>query len=246
MPRQFALLMVAAIVMTFLLTALYLRPPRYNRQFATKTLVITGVDSPLFRDNEEFAAFLRKQLGIYGGQVEIVQMITLNTRDITGRDYVLVTLRAPNGTYYQTVISKDAQPWSKWEFDPKTFCRAETIQLDLARPIRLDDFVPREVLIAYQLDSVSARNDKIQSEFEKIKDNNPQQKTVLGRPLAPVEPQVGSFKLELGKDKKWHFTTVNKESANDTESYWKTDYPTEYTGGGYRSYLYNKIKDQTP
>ena len=245
MVRQFTLLVLAALSIGIVVSILYMRPPQYvTTSVPTKTLVAAGLDLPALQNNEEFVSFLAQRFGAYGSLVEIVQIVILSTKDITGKDYVLLTLRAPNGKYYQTVISRDAYPWSRWSFDPQTFAEADQIQLDLSRPIIIEDIIPKEVLTYYQLNSVAQIDQEPPDEQNKNENVPARRPAVSDIKKAGEVGQPAMFKLELGKDKKWRFNSIPKDTAGETNTYWKVDYPAEYSGGGYRIYLYKKIKGQ--
>lgn len=190
---------------------------------------------------EELIFFLARQLGIYEGNFQIVDVVNLEAREMTGTDYLLITLRAPDGKLCQIVISRKSLPWAKWEIRTETYKLIEssadkTIFLDNPGSWMKELGVTAEDVRQYY----RAHPEAIMKGEEAFFDQE------TGSPRLPadwdktVKTQT-QYKLSINKNEPARFVPGMK--VEQADAFWQPDYPSDYLGAGYRSYLYEKVKD---
>jgi len=219
----------------------------YRRSEARRLSHRTFVTSNLYLSNpeleEELIFFLARHLGIYDRNYEIVDVVNLNTRELVGADYILVTLRAPDGRLCQITVSRDRNPWAKWELNPENF---EVIEVTESGAAGTQAAVwMRELGITpEQVDEYCKAHPEIIEETEAAFLDIETGKHRLPADWYQAVKIEKSLRLEIGRDKTIRLiSSMEKEAkARVVNSYWKSDYPEEYLGPGYREYLYRKIK----
>lgn len=191
---------------------------------------------------EKLVFYLTRQLAIYEGSFEIVDVVNLGTRDITGFDYILVTVKAPNGRLCQVTLSKGFYPWAKWEIAAENSRLQEAPSPLLPDPAENKQWMtelgitPQEVR-EYYLGHPQLTREEAEAAFLD-KETGMHVLPADWKQTASVKPR---FSLEIAKDKGFRFVSgLSAESAYD--SYWKVDYPCAYSGPGYRAYLYDKAE----
>lgn len=234
------LLLSAGIVMAVYLAAVYEKQPFFSPQLAVKNIsTLPGSDF-----EEELVFYLARQLGIYKGEFEIIDIVSLNTNVIIGKEYLLITVRAPNGDICQVTVVKGAGPWTRWTVIPGSFQVSRIPEASLL--IRLDTSpwmrelgVSSEDVLKYFAShpGTAARGEKAFIDLKgggKYKLPGDWDETIkINSPL----------RLSVGKNKPVGLSnTMAQNKAGDISSFWKIDYPSEYSGPGYRAYLYNKAK----
>ena len=109
------LIILAALVSTFYF-------------YQAGVLLSTGQDVPSSRSHwlsPEFEAqlvyFLVTKLNIFEGNFEVIDVVILAVHNLTGSDYVLITLRAPDGRLCQVTAKRQAGHSAQWQFDDQSF-----------------------------------------------------------------------------------------------------------------------------
>ncbi len=208
-----------------------------------RTLVITNGKLHFLNPEleEKLIFYLTRQLGVYKGSFEIVDVVNLGTRDITGVEYILVTIKAPGGRLCQVVLSKGLYPWAQWEIAAESSRLKETGNALLPDP-SADKAWMRELGVtsqeirAYYLGHPELTQEEAESAFLD-KETGMHALPADWEKTERIKPR---FSLEISKDKGFRF--VSGMAADSTyDSYWKLDYPAAYSGPGYRAYLYDKI-----
>lgn len=59
---------------------------------------------------EELNFFLTKELGLSGGEFVIIDAVFLSTQELSGADYILITLKAYDGRLFQITVSRNSFP----------------------------------------------------------------------------------------------------------------------------------------
>jgi hypothetical protein len=186
--------------------------------------------------------YLTRQLGVYEGSFEIVDVVNLGTREITGVGYVLVTVKAPNGRLCQITLSKNLYPWAQWEIAAQNTRVQEAPRSLLPEPgkdmqcMAELGITPQEVR-EYYLKHPELTWEETEATFLD-KETGMHILPADWKQIASAKPR---FSLEISKDKSFRFVSsmVTESTYN---SYWKVDYPTAYSGPGYRAYLYDKAE----
>ncbi|HTY45177.1 MAG TPA: hypothetical protein VMD52_04205 [Patescibacteria group bacterium] len=214
------------------------------RRFSHRPLVTDGIYLSDADIEEELIFFLSKKLGIYEQDYQVVDVVNLNTREVTGVDYILVTLRAPDGRLCQVIVSRNSNPWAKWELDPVNFNVVDIVEPDSLAgqaPQWMQELsiTPEQVNAYYKAHPELAQ--KGEAAFFDAKTGVRQ---LPADWYQVIKPEV-TFSLEIGKDKTVRIISSMGEEAKKrvVNAYWKADYPTDYLGGGYREYLFRKLKD---
>jgi len=189
---------------------------------------------------KELIFFLAKELGIYQGEFEIVDIVNLSTHEIAGSDYILITTRAPDGKLYQVIVSRGSGIGAKWELSSKNLSPVDLPKYDFGfgrdTPNWMKELgiTPEQAFEYFKLhpdmylkaehaflDEKTGRHRLPSDWFQTVK----------------LETQ---YKLWVNKDESVRSVPTMKEDK--IRSLWKADYPTGYLGPGYRAYLYEKIK----
>jgi hypothetical protein len=213
---------------------------RFSHQsLVTSRLYLSDADM-----EEELIFFLSKKLGIYEHDYQIVDVVNLNTREVMGVDYILITLRAPDGRLCQVIVTRNSNPWAKWELDPVNFNVVDIVEPgslagQVSQWMQELSITPEQVDAYYKAHPEFSRKGEVAFLDDKT--------GALQLPpdwYQVVKPEA-TFSLEIGKDKTVRIISSMGEEAKKRvlNSYWKPDYPTDYLGPGYREYLFRKLKD---
>jgi hypothetical protein len=240
------LLIVIALLVVFS-AALYVAflyrgtEPPFSKSLLTKKIYLSNSEL-----EEELNFFLAKKLGIYGGKFEIVDIVDLNTAGLSGTDYILITLKAPNGRLCQIAVSKGFAPWSRWELDEESFSVAELTRYDsgfaglnfnkeTSQWLESLDITADQVFEYFKAHpEIYLKGDAVFIDEKTGKHKLPADWLVI------VKPETRYNLLADKENKPVRFISTMKESPAD--NYWKADYPSAYLGSGYRGYLFGKIK----
>ncbi len=240
------LLIVVALI-AFILAALYAAfywratESPFSKSILNKKIYLSNSEL-----EEELNFFLAKKLGIYNGKFEILEIVDLNTASLSGRDYILITLKAADGRLCQVTVSKGIIPWSGWELDQQSFSLVEPVSgasgfasLDLkeetSRWLEEQNIAPEEVFTYFKAHpELYLKADSVFSEENTGRHRLPADWSVV------VKPQLRYDLLAGKEDKPARFVSTMKESPAD--DYWQADYPAAYIGAGYRGYLSGKVK----
>ncbi|MBM3254818.1 MAG: hypothetical protein FJZ08_00750 [Candidatus Omnitrophica bacterium] len=207
--------------------------------------LIVNTERPHFltRDLEDnLVFFLTKQLGSYEGAFEIIEVVNLGTRELAGVDYVVMTIRAPDGKLCQVALVKNSYPWSKWEVASEQFKveePAKTLYSSYTKDTKWIEtlgITPGQ-LYEYYIKHPQMTQEELESSFVD---------KVTGMHILPDDWRQSvtlapNFSLEQNKERGFRFI-ANIAGDNSYDTYWKVDYPASYSGPGYRAYLYDKIE----
>lgn len=193
---------------------------------------------------EDLIFFIAGQLGIYEGEFEVLDVVNLELQDIAGADYLLVTLRAPNGDLCQVTIVKELFPWARWEIVPASFTvvripeAGARFSFDAPQWMRELGITPGEVAEYF------AEHPDMRFRGESAFVDPKTQKRALPIDWSASAKKDKPLRFSVNKNKKTGFSNVmaGKNQVGLLNAYWKTDYPADYSGPGYRAYLYGKSK----
>ncbi|MFA5361648.1 MAG: hypothetical protein WC335_00145 [Candidatus Omnitrophota bacterium] len=213
--------------------------PLFSQTFIKSRLYLPGSDF-----EEDLIFFLAGQLGIYEGEFEVLDVVNLELQDITGVDYLLITLRAPNGNLCQVTIAKDLFPWARWEIVPASFTMVRIPEagarfaFDAPQWMRELGITPGEVAEYF------AAHPDMRFRGESAFVDPKTQKRTLPIDWSASAKKDKPLRFSVNKNKKTGFSSVmsGKKQAGLLNAYWKADYPADYAGPGYRAYLYGKSK----
>lgn len=241
--RQLIILFIEFVLIVALVIGIYYTnlskkfdyPYRYNKPIVASRLDLSDLEL-----RSELIFFLTKELGLYEGEFKILDVVYLYTDKISGADYILVTLRAPDGKLCQITVSRNFLPYAKWELNPKSFSVIEPLQPLLGSEVKVPQWMQDLEITPQQLQKYYAAHPDVASKGEAAFFD---EKT--GKYNLPADWYQTTFTLEI-KDKGIRLVpeTDKKVKTAIVNSYWKADYPTEYLGPGYREYLYKKIKGE--
>ncbi len=241
--RQLIILFIEFVLIVALVIGIYYtnlfkkfeHPYRYS-----KPLMATRLDLSDLELRSELIFFLTKELGLYAGEFKILDVVYLYTDKISGADYILVTLKAPDGKLCQITVSRNFLPYAKWEVNPKSFSVIEPLEPILGSEVKVPQWMQDLGVTPQQLNKYYAAHPDVALKGEAAFLD---EKT--GKYNLPPDWYQTTFTLEI-EDKGIRLVpeTDKKAKTAIVNSYWKADYPTEYLGPGYREYLYKKIKDQ--
>lgn len=241
--RQLIILFIEFVLIVALVIGIYYTnlskkfnyPYRYN-----KPIMATRLDLSDLELRSELIFFLTKEMGLYEGEFKILDVVYLYTDEISGADYILVTLEAPNGKLCQLTVSRNFLPYAKWELNPKSFSVIEPLEPLLGSEVKVPQWMQDLGVTAQQLDKYYVTHPE-----EALKGETAFFDEKTGKYNLPSDWYQATFTLEI-KDKGIRLIpeTDNKAKAAIVNFYWKADYPTEYLGLGYREYLYKKIREQ--
>ena len=240
--RQLLIILIEFILIIGLVIGIYYinlsQKENYPYKYQ-KPLMSTQLDLTDLELKEELRFFLAKELGLYEGEFQIINAVFLYTEQISGADYILVTLRAPDGNLCQITILRNFLPWAKWEINPKNFSVLEPLEPLIDNEASVPRWMQDLGVTAEQLDNYYRRYPEVaanrETAFLDLK---------TGKYNLPSDWYQTVFSFTAEKDKTIRLVPdkAEKIKANIVNSYWKADYPSEYLGLGYREYLYQKIK----
>jgi hypothetical protein len=216
---------------------------RYKKTVYSSSKLIVNTEKLFFMDKdlEETLVFLlTRQVGAYEGAFEIIGAVNLGAAEMTGANYVVLTIRAPDGKICQIALSKGVYPWSRWRVLEQTLKVSEMISPLYAGSAEDSKWMDELGITAQQLDEYYLKHPQMTQ--EELKEAFVDK--ITGLHVLPDDWQgtAGAnahFKLETGKEKGFRsISNIAGDASSDT--YWKVDYP-GYVGPGYRSYLYDKI-----
>lgn len=219
---------------------------REKTHLARKILFMTDNLNALNPEQEDKLIFyLTKQLGTYEGSFEIIDVVNLQSHDIGATAYLLVTLRAPNGKFCQVIISRKNLPWARWEIEQGSFKVVDIKQAVYVTTNENDLIWMKELGITPEEVHryLAAHPEKALGDAEALFLDQDTGYHAIPKDFWKVKTPQASFKLEINKDKTMRFVSeMKRESSADL--YWKVDYPSDYLGGGYRGYLFDKVKGE--
>jgi len=242
--KQFIILFFAvalAVGSWFLIGPMIEKAPVFNQDqqnvdFINRRISLSNIDL-----EKELAFFLAKQFGIFEGSFEIVDIVNLNTTGITGTDYLLVTFKAPDGRFCQVSVARGSGPKAGWEILPESFSVSQFASYQPIMPIWMKDLG----IAPEQLDEYYRAHPEAIALGERLFRD-----TQTGGYILPtdwfqtVKPVHKPYSIVLNQE---HKITINPNMVTGTQtdmvnSYWKSDYPSDNIGPGYRAYLYGKVK----
>lgn len=206
----------------------------------TKPLLRTRLNLSDTELKKEIIFFLAKDLGLYQGNFEILDVVFLYTGEIAGADYILVTLKAPDGRLCQITVSRISLPFARWELNPKTFSVIEPLKTILESKVEVPRWMQDLGVTDEQLQNYYTKHPElaVKGEYAFFDEET-------GSYNLPADWYQAVFNLVTGKDKTIRLIPDKGErlQADTVNFYWKADYPSEYLGLGYRGYLYQKIEE---
>jgi hypothetical protein len=209
------------------------------QSFVKSRLYLPGSD---FEDDLIF--FIAGQLGIYQGEFEILDIVNLELQDIAGVDYLLITLRAPNGDLCQVTIAKDLFPWARWEVVPGSFSVVRMPEMRLKFAYEAPQWMRELGITPEQVAGYFAEHPDMRVRGEgAFLDPKTQKRALPGDWSATIKKEK-PLRFSVNKNKKTGFSTLmaGRNQVGLLNAYWKADYPSDYAGPGYRAYLYGKSK----
>jgi hypothetical protein len=241
--KQLLAVIIAVVLVVILWLAGYLFyyrrevAPNVDKKFLTNRIRLANRQL-----EEELTFFLARQLGIYEGKFEIIDVVNLETREMAGADYLLVTLKAPDGKLCQVIVSRKSLPWAKWEIEAGTF---NLLEPSAAGAASSDNLKARMKELGVTAEEVRQYYKAYPEAILKGEELFFDQETATPRlPIdwfKAVKPSMQHEKLSINKNGPARFVPGMKAEPADT--LWQPDYPGDYLGAGYRSYLYEKVKD---
>lgn len=209
-------------------------PQRYN-----KPIMASQLNLPDQELRNEIIYFLSKELGLYGQEFEVLDIVYLYTDKISGADYILFTLRSPDGRLCQITVSRKFIPYAKWEINPESLSITEPFKSLLGAEVKVPKWMQDLEITPQQLEEYYATHPEVALKGESTFFDEE-----TGKYNLPADWYQTMFVLEIKKDKTIRLIPEagDKVKAAMVNSYWKADYPVDYIGPGYRQYLYEKIK----
>ncbi len=193
---------------------------------------------------DKLTFYLAKKLGIYEGQFEIVDIVNLGTGEIAGIDYILVTIKIAGGKLCQVTLFREANPWARWELDEGSFSIVDLPRPELYSYIEKASWLRELGISAAQLSEYMSAHPELSTgaDFEGAFKDGKTGSYALPADWWQVVRFESSFRLDAKNEKMMRLIAEGKAPAGNT--YWKIDYPAEYSGPGYRAYLYEKVKSE--
>ncbi len=240
--KQIIILCVELLLILGLAAALYyLNLSRKSQNLYTyqKPLIYKKFDLSDQELKKEINLFLSRELNLFGGDFQVMDAVSLSANDISGADYIMVTVRAPDGKICQVTLSRSLGPWSKWEINPTSLNVIEAPQGAANPAVKIPKWMDDLGATSGQLQKYYATHPEFARKGEAAFFN-----TQTGKYELPADWHQSVMTVVTGKDKALHskVEAVGNAEADEINNYWKPDYSTEYTGLGYRGYLYRKIK----
>ncbi|MEI6631058.1 MAG: hypothetical protein WCL25_00380 [bacterium] len=242
MKRILVLLLEVALIAAVGLTMYWNYRDKKAVYRPARLIVNTGRPNFLTRDLEDnLVFFLTKQLGSYEGAFEIIEVVNLGTRELAGVDYVVMTIKAPDGKLCQVALAKNAYPWSKWEVVSEHFKVEEPARALYSSYTKDTEWIQALGITPAQLYEYYIKHPQMtQEELESSFVDKVTGMHVLPDDWRKTVTLSPNFSLEQNKEKGFRFI-ANIAGDNSYDTYWKVDYPSSYSGPGYRAYLYDKI-----
>lgn len=242
--KNVAILLVELLLIVGLLVGIHsVYRQKAKARLEEKPLITNEIQLSSATLEEELTYFLATRLNLYEEGYEIVDVTNLATAAVTGTDYLVVTIRTPDGRYCQIAVSRQSVPWAKWELNPETY------QLvDIRQPDSFSAQTPpwmREIgITAAQVEEYFAAHPELRRSGAQAFIDKQTGAYRLPADWYQAVKVESTFNVEVGKDKTMRiFSNIGEEArARLVNSYWKSDYPVQYLGPGYRGYLYKKIK----
>ncbi|MFA4984282.1 MAG: hypothetical protein WC559_03085 [Candidatus Omnitrophota bacterium] len=243
MKQLLAILITALIIIFAWVFVRFLYSPRNRAQIVDEIMSSKRIRLSNRELEEELTFFLASKLGIYEGSFEIVDIVNLKTYEMAGADYLLVTVRTPDGKLCQVVVSRKAGAWGKWEIQQGTFRLIKAAgEKGAAVYSEKKKFWMKELgVTADELRQYyRAHPEAILKGDDLFFDEETGIAHLPADWFKTVKPEI-SYKLSVDKNGPARF--VPEMQAKPADAFWQPDYPADYLGGGYRSYLYEKIKE---
>lgn len=195
---------------------------------------------------EELIFFLARHMGIYEGEFEVIDVVDLEMRNISGVDYILVTFRAPNGNLCQVTIAKDVFPWAQWEIIPESFSVVELPEARIRFTMDTPQWMQALGITPEQVAEYLAEHPDMKIRGESAFLNKKTQRYALPVDWSKSVRKVKPLRFSINKNKQIGLSSLmlRKSQIGLLNSYWQPDYPTDYSGPGYRAYLYGKSKGE--
>lgn len=232
---EFALIIaIVAGLYYFNLSKKFGTPYKYQ-----KPLIATRLDLEDEQLKKEIVFFLSKELGLYQGNFEVLDAVFLYTDKVSGADYILITFSGPDGKIYQVSVSRKFLPYAKWEIGSQGITVIQPVK-PLASPgVEIPKWMRDLGVTPEQLAKYYAAHP---GAFIRGEEAFRDQKT--GEYNLPQDWHQTLFAVEIKKDKSTQLVpeSGDKPQSPGFSSYWKSDYPVQYVGPGYRQYLYDKVK----
>ncbi len=242
--RQLIILFIEFVLIVGLVIGIYYTnlskkfdyPYRYN-----KPIMATRLDLSDLELRSELIFFLTKELGLYEGEFEILDVVYLYTDEISGADYILFTLKAPDGRICQITVSRNPFPYAKWEINPASLNVIELPKSLVGSEVKVPKWMRDLEVTPQQLEKYYTSHP-----YVALKGESAFLDEKTGKYSLPSDWYQTLFTLEIQKDKTMRLISDTGKNLKTTrvDSYWKADYPTQYLGPGYREYLYKKIKGE--
>lgn len=241
--KQLIILLIEFALIVILVIGIYINnlsekvnyPYHYD-----KPLMKTQLNLSDYKLKEELTFFLTKELGLHEGEFQILDAVYLYTNDISGADYILITLKSSDERLCQITVSRNFLPWAKWELNPKSFSVMEPLKPLLESSVVVPKWMQDLGVSAQQLKTYYVKHPDVALERESPFFDEKTKKFNL-----PPDWYQTVFTFAIQKDKTVRLIpdAGEKVKVDIVNSYWKADYPTAYLGLGYRGYLYKKIED---
>lgn len=216
---------------------------RSQTEASRKILFLTDNLNRLSQEQEDKLVFyLTKQMGTYEGSFQIIDVVNLQTRDVGGTEYLLVTLRAPNGKFCQVIVSRKNLPWAQWQVKEESFMFVDIPQAEYVTTDEQDLIWMKELGITPEdvHRYLAAHPEKSVGEAEMLFTDQSTGMYAVPKDFWKIKTPQAAYKLEIGKDKTMRFVSEMRRESSDL--FWKVDYPADYLGAGYRGYLFEKVK----
>jgi len=248
MRQLISFVIVVAFIVTIAVTLHRRAIEREKARVARKLVMMIDNLNALSPDQEDTLTFyLTKQLGTYEGSFEIIEVVNLQTRDISGTEYLLVTLRAPNGKFCQVILSRKSLPWAHWQIESGSLKIVDIPQAEYITTTEKDLVWMKELGVTAEEVSryLAVHPEKALGDAETLFVDQTTGKLTLPRDWwksVKVGESPFRYKLEIAKNKTMRFVSDMKMESSDL--FWKIDCPADYLGSGYRGYLFEKSKGQ--
>lgn len=109
-----ALVVVAGIIMWIYLFRVGVLAPGEKAKFDTHDVLSADFE-------EKLVYFLVTKLNLFEGNFQVINVMGLNVGNLVGQDYILITMRGPDGKIYQVTARRPTGPRAEWEFDESSF-----------------------------------------------------------------------------------------------------------------------------
>ncbi|MDD5347876.1 MAG: hypothetical protein PHT59_04605 [Candidatus Omnitrophica bacterium] len=236
--KRFFFSLVVLVVMTGVVMWVYLLRSGVMAPGERATFDTSNVMSADFE--EKLVYFLVTKLNLFEGNFQVINVMGLNVGNLVGQDFVLITLRGPDGNIYQVTARRSTGARADWEFDEGSF-----------HAVNLATYVPSSPEEEYGLlgeEGGDPGKNKLYAQLAA-----PGEFLEPGR-LAGFEGEgsglllqsaeiAGKSNFDLSRNKRVMYSN-RLVAGPGPDAMWVTDYPKDVVGPGYRSYLYQKMKGQ--